>query len=99
MEMRKGIIFSIDAMFALAIVALLFSTLLISPGAGKNDGPREAAAQFAASDKAVVAQLDKDNGPLEQVPAWNSVYCEQFAKYGDDGVVDNLEVRECEQLE
>ena len=95
--MKKGFIFSTDAIMGMAIIVTLLSGIVIIGFSDTNQGAKQTLLYTAATDAAFV---DFYSGGTTQDPTPDSreVYCKEIYEYnGISGSVD-LKVRKCSSL-
>ena len=92
--MRKGIIFSVDAILGAGIVITLFSAIVVLSLSGPSAGAEQAMLYTKATDKTLTNFYS--GGTKDTVPTAANVNCNEILKYGDNGNLDsNPEARGC----
>ncbi|HLC79967.1 MAG TPA: hypothetical protein VJG83_06135 [archaeon] len=94
MEM-KGIIFTIDAGLAIAIVIMTLAAIAALSFSGSGDAATKGLLFYKSADDAVQKYLDNSTRPEPDVSG-NNVHCYQLYGYAGDGTV-NEKVEICQK--
>ncbi len=97
--MKKGFLFSIDALLAIGITITLFAGITLVSLSGPGDGPSQAMLYVKGSDKALVKFLDNDyNVTFAQTTTKVKAFCKEIFDYNFTNSNVRSRVKKCEEL-
>ncbi len=91
--MSKGIIFSTDALMALAITLLIFSAISLVQESGETQGEIQATLFTKSSDEALTSILT-GNHQIDTTPEARIIHCESIKNYSGNGSISEV-VKKC----
>lgn len=93
-RMKKGLIFTTDAILGIGIIILMISTISILSTKGEQQGPEKILSFTKATDDAIIEYYSA--GTTKDTANSNNIYCKEFKKF-DDTESDkvNERVRKC----